>query len=456
MTRLTNFSPTVQLGVRFLSGSASLAELAHELQITKQGVHKKIQPVIDYLQNFEKKDELVPISRLNDAHREIKKLTELVQRLRRELTISAAQKFLLAFFRSQVRRVFPTFHSPELPAAEKKQLLDFVAKFRAAGGTIREFAKAIEKSASTLSRWQSVFKKYGLNGLVPKKKRPKHFGNKLPAWAKDHLLILFRRFPRWTPFQYHSYIRHSPMINWYLSLPTIVKLKQAHEEKTAQEKDRIKKRWAFAPGFDVWAIDFTCLLKTKYFKLQLLTISDQRSRFLFPTALFLNTSTKLVMAHLEELFLKFGKPLMIKADNGQEFRLDCRDGLERLAIYLLNSPIHYGQFNGAHERIHRTIKQFIDNFSQHLNLSKLLSQIMEFEHQYNYSMIFDGLNGNAPADIYFNDKNFIPQNAEVITPYEKDGDLRMKFTDRNNGPARLSMPLIMNVLQKLAGKSVSP
>ena len=61
-----------------------------------------------------------------------------------------------------------------------------------------------------------------------------------------------------------------------------------------------------------------------------------------------------MMKHLERLFLKYGKPSIIKADNGPEFRLDCREALNKFAVYLFNSPVYYGQFNGAHERIHRT------------------------------------------------------------------------------------------------------
>jgi len=452
MKNITYLPPLIQLTVRYLSGT-TLEQLGEELNITKQAVHKKVKQGIAYLKAFQFPNDMVAKSELDAAQQEISRLSDIIELLRRELVISRCQKLLLTFFKAQVRKAFPTFHLSPLAAEVKKELLDLLTKFKTYGGSVREFAKSIEKSPETLSRWQSAFQKYGLSGLVPKRKRPKNFGNKLPGWIKDQLIMLFLQFPRWTPFQYHSYIRHSPIINWYVSIPTIVKLKQTHQQQTQQEKERIKKRWAFAPGWDVWTVDFTCILKTKSFKLQLLTVSDQRSRFLFPTALFLDTSTKLVMEWLQDLFLRFGKPLIIKADNGQEFRIDCKNSLERLSIYLLNNPKRYGQFSGAHERIHRTLKSFIDKFSEHHNLTKLLNQIREFEQQYNYSMTFDGLDGKTPADIYFNDKNFIPNNAEVITPYQKDGELRMKFTNRHDGPARLTLPLLMGTLQKIADKA---
>jgi transposase InsO family protein len=215
------------------------------------------------------------------------------------------------------------------------------------------------------------------------------------------------------------------------------------QEKSKAEKERILKRWCFAPGTKAWTADFTCILKTAYFKLQVLTVSDHRSRFLLHSSLYLNTSTEIVMKDLEELFIKFGKPDILKADNGPEFRIELRDQLKDFAVYLVNSPGYYGQFNGAHERIHRKLKEFIDQFSRHQNLTRLVAQIQEFVEQYNYQMPMDSLGGKTPADIFLSeDEDFTPAGAEVVTPYEKDGELKMKFTDRDGNPARISVPSI--------------
>ena len=134
---------------------------------------------------------------------------------------------------------------------------------------------------------------------------------------------------------------------------------------------------------------------------------------------------------------------MMKTDNGPEFRLELRDQLKDFSVYLFNSPQYYGQFNGAHERIHRKLKEFIDTFSQHQNLTKLVAQIQEFMDQYNYKMPMDSLDGKTPAEIFLSgDNSFTPAGAEIVTPYEKDGELRMKFTNRDGAPARVSMPII--------------
>lgn len=62
------------------------------------------------------------------------------------------------------------------------------------------------------------------------------------------------------------------------------------------------------------------------------------------------------MNHLEDLVIKYGNPYFIKADNGPEFRIDCREKQGAFTANLINSPGYYGQFNGAHERLHRTLR----------------------------------------------------------------------------------------------------
>ncbi len=89
------------------------------------------------------------------------------------------------------------------------------------------------------------------------------------------------------------------------------------------------------------------------------------------------------------------------------------------------------------------LKEFIDAFSDHQNLTKLVAQIQEFMDQYNYKMPMDSLDEKTPSEIFLSgDDSFTPAGAEIVTPYEKDDELRMKFTDRDGNPARISIPTI--------------
>jgi putative transposase len=437
MTSITDFHPAIQSAFCYFSTFASLQDIASREGISKEAVHKRVQKAVDHLKTFGQKSiDPQDFGRLKEEN---DKQKQLIANLRRELIKKTAIIFLLKATLTKIRNIFPKFGSHRLKALEKKQILNLYETFKQAGGRVKDFCLAIGKSPETILRWQKAFEIHGLNGLIDRTTRPKNFGNKIPSHIKQQLLHLFIRFPKWSEYQIHSYLKYDPVTNYYVSLPTIKKFKQDHQEKSKAEKERIKKRWAFAKGTSVWTVDFTTIEKTQNYKLQLLTVSDARSRFLFDTALFLDTSTESVMAHLKNLFLKYGKPEIIKADNGPEFRVECQNHLKELTVYLFNSPIYYGQFNGAHERTHRSLKQFIDNFSEHKNLTKLVDDVRSFQDQSNHDMPKEYLEGKTSAEIYYSGEDFVPKNYEILSPYQKDGELKIKFTNRNGKPARMTL-----------------
>lgn len=439
---IATFHPAIQSAIIYFSNpDLSLADVGERFGISKQGAAKRIELGRAHFAAFGAAVVFPERAELERAREEIDRLNELVSNLRRQLVIHGVVTFLLTVFKEAVQKFFPNFKVTRLTALQKLRVLQFWGKYERLGGKLKDFCHAAERSPETLRKWLEAYKKLGLNGLYDKTSRPRHFSNRIPVWLRDQLLVLFLRFPEWTPYQYHKYINGHPAMHYAISLPTIAKLKAVHVEKTAAEKERIKKRWAFAPGSDVWTMDFTCILKTDRYKLQLLTVSDAASRFFFETALFLDTSTDHVIDHLEELFIKYGKPKLIKADNGPEFRVDCREELANVCVHLLNSPYYYGQFCGAHERIHRTMKTFIDEFASHCNLQRLVADIARFRDDHNYRIPLEILDMKTPSQVFFCEEGFVPKDVEVVTPYEKDGELRMKFTNRDGKPARMGLKI---------------
>lgn len=442
---LADLHPVIQTTVLHLAHSNdwSLAKLGEHFGISKQAVHKRLaigKPLLAKL--LTESVEPPEAQKLLAAEREIERLRGLLKSLRMQLVLHAAVIFMLICLKNRIQDFFSKFKLTRLKPEEKKRVLDLWVKFEKLGGSLKVFAASVERSPDTIGAWLEAFRKYGMAGLVDKRTMPKSFGHKLPLWLRDQIVSLFLRFPKWTEYQYHKYMMMNPAINFCVSLPTIKKLKAHYAAKSAEEIARQKKLWAFDASTDVWTVDFTCLLKTDNYKLQLLTVSDQRSRFLLDTALFLETSTAQVLDHLMDLFSKYGKPLIIKADNGPEFRLDCRAGLEQAAVYLLNSPPYYGQFCGAHERIHRSLKTYIDDFSTHRNLQRLVADTESFRNDHNHHWPLEILGMKTPAQIFYSDEDFVRKDVEVVKPYEKDGELRMKFKNRDGKPARISIPVV--------------
>jgi len=438
---VTSFHPAIQTSIlHYANPGLSLSEIGEKFGISKQAAAKRISIGAAFFASYGHAVEFPEAEELAAAVSEIARLKALVNDLQLRLVVSATLIFILKAFEEKIHKFFPNFKLSRFSAFQKKRIIDHWLKFSSLGGTMRDFCKGIGKCPQTLRDWLAAYEKYGMAGLHDKTSRPHHFSNKIPVWLKNQLVVLFMKFPQWTPYQYYKYIKGHPALNYNISLQTISKLKEAHRIKSEEEKSRQKKLWAFAPGTPVWTVDFTCLLKADNYKIQLLTVSDAASRFLFETALVIDTSTDIVMDHLQELFIKYGKPHIIKADNGPEFRMDCRDKLKELCVHLFNSPPYYGQFNGAHERIHRTLKQSIADLATHRNLTRVVLEMEQFREDYNHTLPLEPLDKKTPAELYYCANNYVPKGREIVTPYVEDNEIRLKFTNRFGGQARMAIP----------------
>jgi transposase InsO family protein len=94
-----------------------------------------------------------------------------------------------------------------------------------------------------------------------------------------------------------------------------------------------------------------------------LTVMDHQSRFLLQCKGHESISTDTVKKEFEELFRRYGLPNRIRTDNGVPFATKSLGGISRLSKWwirlgILPERIKPGkpQQNGAHERMHRTLK----------------------------------------------------------------------------------------------------
>jgi len=125
-----------------------------------------------------------------------------------------------------------------------------------------------------------------------------------------------------------------------------------------READRRRVQWQ-VPGA-VWSVDPTELRLERdgqRQKLTLLPVLDLASRYKLPPLISEHLTGEVVAARLNELFTKFGPPLVLKRDNGSNLNSEAvNDVLNRWLVIPLNSPPHYPPYNGGIERSQREIK----------------------------------------------------------------------------------------------------
>jgi len=110
------------------------------------------------------------------------------------------------------------------------------------------------------------------------------------------------------------------------------------------------------PGL-VWSLDDAELARGNSHRLRLHQVQDLASRYKFPPWVGARVLGETVAVRLEQLFVQYGPPLVLKRDNGSNLNQHAVDAL--LARYLvipLNSPPQYPPYNGGMERAVRELK----------------------------------------------------------------------------------------------------
>jgi len=218
---INSLHPNLQLTIQYLANpKLSFSQISKKQGISKQAMHKKIQHCVAYLLLFHQKQQEnnpTTCNEIIELKNTVKRLKSLVLELQRLLVLKSAKIYLLLWFKEKVLAFLPHFKLTRLDAWQKVMLLDLAAKFKRSGGKIQDFCKAIGRSSETLLKWKRNYEKYGISGLKNKTTRPKNFGNKITSWVKIQLVALIVRYPHWTDYQYHKYIKMNPTTQYCVS-----------------------------------------------------------------------------------------------------------------------------------------------------------------------------------------------------------------------------------------------
>ena len=175
---------------------------------------------------------------------------------------------------------------------------------------------------------------------------------------------------------------------------------------------------------DVWSVDYKGQFLTNNGKwCYPLTVMDHQSRFLLQCKGHEGISTAAVKKEFEQLFKKYGLPNRIRSDNGVPFASRSLGGISRLSKWWIRLGIFperikpgKPQQNGAHERMHRTLKAAaIQPPGRSLKDQQKLFD--GFRHEYNQERPHETLQQRTPVSQYRKSSREMPaQLPELIYP----------------------------------------
>jgi putative transposase len=234
--------------------------------------------------------------------------------------------------------------------------------------TMTELCARYGSSRTTGYLWGDRFARHGPRGLLDRSRAPRSCPHETPADVVALILQEHDRFG-WGARKILKRLRlRAPKRAWP-ARSTICDILARHGRVQPRRR---RHRWKHpgagplqttAPN-QVWTIDFKGQFRMRNRAYCYpLTVIDHFSRYLLTCQALPDVAGAGVKPHLRRLFRTCGLPESLRSDNGAPFASTGIHGLNRLNVWWLQLGITHQritpaspQENGAHERLHKTLK----------------------------------------------------------------------------------------------------
>lgn len=259
---------------------------------------------------------------------------------------------------------------PWLETAPVDQRSRFIDAHRAGGFTMTELCQRFQISRRIGYKWLARYDAEGRPGLRDRSRAPHQCPHRVSTPVEQLLCAARRQHRDWGPEKLLDWLRpRYPEISW----PAISTAGDVLK-RNGLVKARRRRYRALHPGVvpvttrapnDLWTADFKGEFRTgddEY--CYPLTVADLHTRYLLGCTGLRSTRTMGAQATFERLFREYGLPRAIRTDNGVPFATNGLHGFSTLSIWWLRLGIMHQrilpahpQQNGAHERMHKTLKR---------------------------------------------------------------------------------------------------
>lgn len=270
---------------------------------------------------------------------------------------------------------------------------------------------------ATLSRYAEL----GVDGLKDRSHAPVHCPHRISEGMRAVLLDARRAHPTWGPRKILAWLRpqHPEQV-----LPAASTVGDLYSRERLVERRPRRRKWS-QPGRtrvavnganDLWTIDFKGEFRTRDGqRCYPLTIADGHTRFLLAVDALPSTAHAGAREVIERVFREYGLPAVIRSDNGGPFSTKAIAGLSRLNVWWTQLGIKQDRIplgrpdqNGAHERMHRTLKQqtvwppAADALAQQKRFDT-------FRSEYDFERPHEALGQKTPGSLYVPSPRELPE-----------------------------------------------
>jgi putative transposase len=301
---------------------------------------------------------------------------------------------------------------PWLETSPMDQRLAFVFDHQRGLYTMTDLCARYGISRKSGYKWLTRFADDGRRGLGDRSCAPRTCPHQTPPEVTRLLVAARRAHPSWGPRTLLGWlvVRH-PALPWPAA-STAGDLLQ----RLGLVQKRRRRRPFYHPGVvpptttapnDLWTADFKGHFKTRDgVYCYPLTLADQHTRYLLTCQGLLSIEGGGARRACTAAFRTYGLPAAIRTDNGVPFATSGIHGLSQLNVWWMHLGIQHQrirpaspQENGAHERMHKTLKAGAIRPPR----GSLAAQQRAFNHfrrEYNDERPHQYLGGRTPASCY--------------------------------------------------------
>lgn len=275
------------------------------------------------------------------------------------------------------------------------------------GVCVTDLCAALGISRQTYYRLRARYDRDGVDGLVPRSKRPHHSPTEVEVSMQLEILRLRQELPvhrgaAAIVAELERLGHHAPAVS------TVHRILVRAGLVTPQPRKRPKTSWTrftYPVPNGCWQIDATAWHLSDGSEVAITDVIDDHSRAVVAALAGPGPTTDLAIAAISTAAQRWGLPARVLSDNGR-----CFGGVERrgrfveflhgLGIEVTHSRPFHPQTCGKIERFHQTLKQHLAAIAPATDLVELQAQLDGFLDHYNHRRRHGSLHKATPAQAH--------------------------------------------------------
>jgi putative transposase len=327
---------------------------------------------------------------------------------------------------------------PWKEAGPMLERMRFIEDYLSGFYSLTELANRYGVSRKTLHKWLSRHDAEGARGLVDRSRAPAYSPQQTADEVAQRVVAFRKRFPLMGPRKIVARLTElHPGVEW--PAPSTVGDILARADLIQKRRRRnppahpLRERGRATSPNDLMTVDYKGeFLLGNHRYCYPLTIVDHVTRFILACDAFASTQHPHTQRAFERVFRTYGLPRAILSDNGSPFGSPGLARLSRLSLWFIRLGVSverivpgHPEQNGAHERMHRTLKAETTRPPE-ATLGRQQKRFDRFVHSFNHERPHEALGQKRPASLYSPSPRSYP---ESLPPIEYDGHLEVRKVD---------------------------